>query len=71
LGILLKRNLIKIDLLDDIFGKSIIRVWKRSEPYVYGARNEVNDSTLYDDFEYLYKKIQKKVQKPSAILAKK
>jgi hypothetical protein len=67
LGILLKRKLIDPQLLTDIFGASILRVWNRSKLYVSGARNDVQDSTLYWGFEYLYNAIQENVQKPSAI----
>jgi len=67
LGILLSRKLIDIQLLTDIFGTSIIRLWERSRHYIDGARKEVNEPRLYWGFEFLYTEIQKRVQKPSAI----
>ncbi len=49
-------------MLTNIFEKSIIRAWERSKHYVDSARLEVKDPELYDDFEYLYTEIQKRLQ---------
>lgn len=62
LGTLLKKDFVDSQMLTDIFGKSIIRAWERSKSYVASARIEVKDPELYDDFEYLYTEIQKRLQ---------
>ncbi|KON26224.1 hypothetical protein AC480_06060 [miscellaneous Crenarchaeota group archaeon SMTZ1-55] len=62
LGTLLKKNFVDSQMLTDIFGKSIIRAWERSKSYVDSARIEVKDPELYDDFEYLYTEIHKRLQ---------
>jgi hypothetical protein len=60
LGILLHRNLVNSDLIQELFGASINRAWERSKIYIEGARNEVKDPELWAGFEYLYKQIGQK-----------
>jgi hypothetical protein len=59
MGVLLKRRLIGVGPISDLFGVSIIRGWERCKSYVEGARKEVNDPKLYWAFEFLYNEIQK------------
>ncbi len=52
LGILLKRNLIQMDLVQDLF--SIRLRWEKLWPILRALREEFDESGFFISFEYLY-----------------
>jgi hypothetical protein len=62
LGVLVKKGLIDIDLVEDLFSKRIEWFWETFTPFMQLSRNRQNDVTLYDSIEYLYNEIKKRQQ---------
>jgi hypothetical protein len=60
LGVLLRRKLVGIGPIVDLFGTAVIRAWNRSKVYVEGARKEVQEPKLYSGFEFLYNEVHKR-----------
>jgi hypothetical protein len=54
LGMLVKRNLIDINLVEDLFSQRIIWYWELIRDLAHYARTSQNDPTQYDSLEYLY-----------------
>ena len=54
MGLLLKRSLAKIDLLDDLLSGPILQSWEKLEPIIVGYRKENNKPQIAEWFEYLY-----------------
>jgi hypothetical protein len=52
-GVLLRRGLIELDLVDDLLGNSARQIWEKVTPLIREAR-ERYDPRLYEHFEYLY-----------------
>jgi hypothetical protein len=52
LGLLLKRRLVDIGLISDLF--ILEAPWKKMKPFVEGLRERANDRRLHGHFEYLY-----------------
>jgi hypothetical protein len=65
MGLLYKRNLAPLDLLDDILSGPLTRAWERSEPIVLGMRMDLHEPQLAEWFEFLYKAMQKRLAKPA------
>jgi len=61
MGLLLKRNLAKIDLLDDLVSGPILQTWERVEPIIGGYRKKYTP-TEAEWFEYLYKAIKDRIE---------
>ena len=57
IGVLLKRNLIEIDMIDDMMGYSIKRTWEKMGPIEKETRERWNAPRTFDDFEYLYNEL--------------
>jgi hypothetical protein len=68
LGMLVKKGLIDIDMVDDLFAGRIKWYWESGEILWQGAREGLRDPQLYDSVEYLYHAIQERDQqsKPSS-----
>ena len=62
IGVLLKRKLIDISLVQDLVGEDIERVWKMFEPLIEDARKSFKAIHWGKNFEYLYNEMQKRIQ---------
>jgi hypothetical protein len=55
IGVLVKKGLIDIELVEDLFSQRIIWVWENwAQPGIDQVRTLTNDQTQWDSFEYLY-----------------
>ena len=63
IGILLKRRLIDIDLVDDMFTMPINNTWLKIKDITYEARKIRNQPTILEWFEYLYNEMKKREQR--------
>ena len=63
LGVLLKRNLIDIELVDDLFSGPIKYAWEKFKPIVEDARKQLNYPAYAEWVEYLYNEMKKR-EKP-------
>ena len=57
LGVLVKRKLIDISLVDDLLGNMIILAWEKMGPIEVESRIRFNSPRGFEDFEYLYEEI--------------
>jgi len=62
IGLLLKRKLIDIQLVDDLFTGPVRLAWEKMKLMIEGARKHLNMPTAYEWFEYLYNEMQKRTQ---------
>jgi len=63
LGILVKRQLVDITLVEDLFADRIIWYWETQvEPLAAKVRTSFKDSKMYDSIEYLYHEMKKRQQ---------
>ena len=62
IGVLLKRKLINIDLVDDLFTGPIKITWESFEDLTKDARKQREAPTLFEWFEYLYNEMKKREQ---------
>ena len=60
IGVLLKKQLIDLDLVDELMGTSIRKYWEKSRSFVIEDRREWPHS--YEGVEYLYNELQKREQ---------
>jgi hypothetical protein len=60
IGVLLKRKLIDISLVDDLFSGAIKSIWEKNKPFVEAWRKRVNRPQYAEWFEYLYNEMQKR-----------
>jgi hypothetical protein len=67
-GVLLRRKLINIALVDDLFSSPIKISWERIKPVAEGERKEFARPQIWEWWEYLYNEMQKREQilQPSA-----
>jgi hypothetical protein len=63
IGILLKRKLIDIELVDDMFTTPIKWTWEKMRDIVLETRKVSNQPELFEWFEYLYNEMEKREQK--------
>ena len=54
MGLLLKRRLASIDLLDDLLSGPILEAWPKTRPIWVGLRKEHNHPAWAEWFEYFY-----------------
>jgi len=62
-GLLLKRKLVDIKLVDDLFTTPVKLSWKGMKPIVYDSRKHWNSPAAFEWFEYLYNELKKREQK--------
>ena len=62
IGVLLRRELIDIGLVDDLLSGPIKNTWKKIKPVAEGVRKELNQPTVMEYFEYLANEMQKREQ---------
>ncbi len=60
LGVLVKRRLVDIGLVADIY--AIDEMWVKLEPWIKEARQRANTLSLYEWFEYLHNEMKKREQ---------
>jgi hypothetical protein len=63
IGLLAKRKLISIDLVDDLLGGAILPAWEKRKPIIEGSRQRTARPQYCEWFEYLYNEIKKREQK--------
>ena len=63
IAILLKRKLIDIDLVGDMFSIAIKMTWEKTKDIALEARKVRNQPGLFSWFEYLYDEMKKREQK--------
>ena len=63
IGILLKRKLIDIDLVDDMFTSPIKWTWEKIKDIILEARKDRNQPEILEWFEYLYNEMKKREQR--------
>ena len=61
-GMLLKRNLIDIDIVFDAYGGIATLFWEKAKPVVEGYRKETNNLQVWDSVEYLANEMKKRQQ---------
>lgn len=63
LGVLAKRKLIDMDLVDDLFSHPISRTWEIMAPLIKGTREQVKSPSISEWHEYLYNELKKREQR--------
>jgi len=63
-GVLVKKKLIDISLVDGLLALSIIGAWRRYEPILKGDMEYFQRPNLWEGFEYIYNEIMKREQHP-------
>ena len=58
IGLILHRKLADTRMIKDLFGGSIVRAWEKVRPGIVKARQQLNDPTIYEYFEYLYNEMK-------------
>jgi len=66
IGVLLRRKLVDIGLVDELFHTEVTVIWKKVKPLIEGRRKELNQPTIYQSFEYLYNELKKREQRLQA-----
>jgi hypothetical protein len=54
IGVLVKRKLIDIALVEDLLSQRVIWWWEMYRPICLGAREVTDDPEMYENMEYLY-----------------
>jgi len=62
IGVLVKRKLISMDLVDDLFTTPILDTWEKMKPIVEGRRERLKRPQTLEWFEYLYNEMKKREQ---------
>ena len=58
-GVLVYRNFLDPQLVDDLMSSYIFQTWEKIGPYIKERRLRINRPELWDKFEYLYEEIMK------------
>ncbi len=61
MGLLLKRELAPIDLLDDLLSSPILESWPRVRPIARGMREEHGHPAWFEWYEFLYDSMAKRI----------
>jgi hypothetical protein len=67
IGLLYKRKLVPLNLLDDLLSGPLIRAWERSEPIAIGMRVDLNLPQMWEWFELLYKEMRDRMERLATI----
>jgi len=59
IGVLVKRGLIDINLVDDLMSSYILMTWDKYGPFIKEQQERANRPELLEYFEYLSNEIQK------------
>ena len=63
-GVLVKRELIDLSLVDELMSESILHYWERLRPIMKGFREQYGFPEAWQGLEYLSSQIQKREQQP-------
>jgi hypothetical protein len=64
IGVLVHREMIDIQLVDDLMSSSIIWLWEKMEPIVVERRRVRNRPQIWEWVEYLYKELKARETAP-------
>ena len=59
MGVLVKRNLIDVTVVDDLLSGPIMAIWQKFEPVILEDRRRRGMPTIWEWFEYLYDEVRK------------
>jgi len=65
-GILLRRKLVDISLVDDLFSDSVKQIWEKVKIPLMEVRKRGISPRAYENFEYLYNEMKKREQQQEA-----
>jgi len=68
LAMLVKRGLMDMEVVEDLFANRIIWYWEAMKDIFYTRRSQLRDPKMYDSIEYLYNELKKR-EKQSATIA--
>jgi len=57
LGVLLEQDLIDIELVNSLFGPTLVSLWEPVQPIIQGMRKSLNQPFFFSHFEYLYNRL--------------
>ncbi|HUI24323.1 MAG TPA: hypothetical protein VLY82_08060 [Nitrososphaerales archaeon] len=57
LGVLLEQNLIDIELVNSLFGPTLVSLWEPIQPVIQGMRKSLKEPFFFSHFEYLYNRL--------------
>ena len=63
IGVLVKRKLINMDLVDDLFTFPVLETWQKVRPIMKGVRELQKTPSIGEWFEYLYNEMKKREQR--------
>jgi hypothetical protein len=63
MGLLVKRKLVGMDLVDDLLSSDILSTWQKMKPLAEGNRKKSARPQAWEWFEYLYNEMKKREQK--------
>jgi len=63
IGVLVRRNLISMDLVDDLLSSPISDTWEKLKPLIEGRREQLKRPQTMEWFEYLYNEMKKREQR--------
>ena len=63
IGVLLKRNLINIAMVDDLMSSYVLQTWNKYGPFMRERSESLNRPELWEHVHYLYEEIKKTYQK--------
>jgi len=62
IGFLVKKEVIDLSFIDDLFKASLLAAWRKFEPVIKMNREKVNQPNLWNHFEYLAEEIMRAQQ---------
>jgi len=57
LGVLLEQNLIDIELVNSLFGPTLVSLWEPIQPMIRRMRETMKEPFFFSHFEYLYNRL--------------
>ena len=60
IGVLVKREIIDLELVNDLMASSILTSWESMKPIILRMRENAGDESQYKGFEYVYDRIKEK-----------
>ena len=67
IGVLVKRKLVNMDLVDDLLSSDIVSTWEKMKPVAEGERKKFGRPQIWEWWEYLYNELQKRERKLAKI----
>jgi len=62
IGVLVKRRLVGMDLVDDLLSSDILSTWEKTKPLTEGIRKQFVRPQSFEWFEYLYNEMKEREQ---------